>query len=872
MIALVRSLFVAIFLFAGGIVWGGQGFSAVHIVSGSQADDVESRYVSLLKDRLGVTSTVPVTVGRLPEKFAGLAIHIGTLQSHPALKALANRLAVTLPTDADPGPEGFVLASKSDSGRQSVLAIGSDRRGVLYAVGELLRQIVGRGPLVEFPVNLDLRRAPRWPVRGLIVTQGATICELTGARKWTRDELREAHLNYALAGANTFEIGANGGPDDLFTFLKSYGLDLLVCIVANQGSGPPEWQAKEAIGRNGYLNPSIPAARAALLKQHEALFKQMPDFDYVHFKSGDGGGDESEASAPYGRALIHLCADYAPILRKYHPRIRIFVGNQKLDNAGDKAIFEYLQAQPRDWLDGIIYGPGSNAMGWSPGRRQDHRTDLFRYAGRGAQGGYLREMLHQLPPRQSILLFTDITHWVYSQYGLMDHEMIPDRNQQTPPKWDYDMYAHRPDRALAQVYNRRTFHARPTTYYKAFQETAVFTIGDVAYSEGHFDHANAWTYQRLFWNPHQSVADVVAEYACTHFGVEAASKMTEAIFTLEKNLETPIANNAGIDRLTALVEQAGELMPADLKARSYLWRQYMEKAYLDKYIQLDVRQQNSAVEEITKKLMTAFHGSDLDTTVASIATTRLPTPSLEMLKLKSAADKLGRESDRIYGVRNDGYFNLRQDYVGFGWLGRQLKRAAAASSTAARRTLVEQILYYEDAGVDGFYDDAGDPEKSPHLVYGWPYDGGGISTENRRSQQTMAYTTDEKKGVTFQYDNLDPHAEYRVRLSLVRPKYKSRYAQRHRQTSQSIYAGEIPLIKDLELPEFHAEYFEYDIPAAAIVDGKLTLSMRKQTGIGEGLQSEVTVWRNTGGWGTLVSEVWLIKKGEPKRYQVNNPQ
>lgn len=72
------------------------------------------------------------------------------------------------------------------------------------------------------------------------------------------------------------------------------------------------------------------------------------------------------------------------------------------------------------------------------------------------------------------------------------------------------------------------------------------------------------------------------------------------------------------------------------------------------------------------------------------------------------------------------------------------------------------------------------------------------------------------------------------------------------------------------MPEFRAEYFEYDIPAEAITDGRLTLSMRKQAGIGEGLQSDITVWRNTGGWGTLVSEVWLMKKGAPKQYEAKN--
>jgi hypothetical protein len=810
-----------------------------------------------------------VTIGALPNEFHGLAIHLGTSQSALDLKLLAKKFGVVLPSEADPGAEGYVLASKFDSGVQHVLAMGTDRRGVLYAVGEILRQVAGRGSELEFPEQLNVRHAPRWAVRGLIVSQGATICELTGARQWTRDELRTAHLDYALAGANTFELGADGGPDDMFSFLKSYGLDALVCIVANGGKGPPEWQAKEAIGRIGYLSPSIPAAREALLKQHEAAFKSMPAFDYIHFKSGDGGGDESEASAPYGRTLVHLCAELAPILKKYHPNIKIFVGNQKLDNAGDNAIFEYLQAQPRDWMNGIMFGPGSNAMGWAPGRRQDHRTDLFRYARRGAQGGYLREMLHQLPPRQSILLFTDITHWVYSQYGLMDHEMIPDRNYQTPPQWDYDMYSHKPDPAMAQVYNRRTFHARPSAYFKAFRETAEYAIGDVAYSEGQFDHANSWTYQRLFWNPHQSLTDVVGEYARSHFGREAAAAMTDAIFTLEKNLETPIADNPGIDRLVSLVVQAGQLMPEDLKVRNYLWRQYAEKAYLDKYIQLDVRQQTALVERLTSELKAAFFNGHLDATVASLAKASLPDASPEMLEYKAGAERFGNESDRLFGVRNDGYFKLMQDYVGFGWLQKQIKLAAVATPTI-RKSIVEQILYNDDPGVGGFYDDAGDPERSPHLVHGWTYGDGAVSKENRKSQRTMAFTTDEKQGVTFQYDDLDPQATYRVRLSLVRPKYKARYADRHKQTSQSIYADDFPLVKDLKLPEYYAEYFEYDIPPAAVADGKLTLTFRKQSGIGEGLPSDVTIWRNTGGWGTLVSEVWLMKNGAPKCYQANS--
>jgi hypothetical protein len=868
----VRIGIAVCYLLAGRLVHAESRFGAVHIVPGKNADEIEQRYVHLLRERIAEITTAPVTVGPLTEKFTGLVVHIGTPQSHPELAGLAETLAIPLPSEFDPGAEGFVLASRpaataNDPKTSSavVLAIGADRRGVLYAVGEILRQIIGRGDAVSFPADLHLRRAPRWAVRGLIVSQGDTIRDLTGSRRWTQEELQRAHLDYALAGANTFEVGA--GDRGLFAFLKSYGLDALTVITANAGSGPAAWQAKEAIGRLGNLSPGIPEARAALLKQKEALFKSMPEFDYVHFKSGDAGGDESEVSAPFGRALIYLCEDDSRTLRKYHPRTKIFVGNQKLDNAGERAIFEYLQAAPRDWIDGICYGPGSNAMGWTPGRRQDHRTDLFHYARRGALGGYLREMLHQLPPRQSILLFTDLTHWVYSQYGLMDHAMIPDRNHQTPPKWDYWMYERKPCEEMARVYNRRTFHARPRNYYHVFQETAEFAIGDVAYSEGHHDHLNQWIYQRLFWDPHQTVESVVSEYARAHFGPAAAASMAEAIFKLETNLQTPIRGNTGIDRLVELVEKAGKEMPDADRKRNYLWREYFQRAYLDKYIQLDVLLQDERMAEVLAQLRSAFEGGNLDDVVLKLRDTRLPKPSSEMLRLKSEAERIGEESDRLFGVRNEGLFNLKQDYIGFGWVTREINRAADAPSTAQRREIVERILYFDDPGEGGFYDIAGDPEQAPHLVYGWPYGDAAVSSKNRPSQRKMAFTTDEERGVTFRYDHLDPAAQYRVRFTLVRPRYAPRYAVRQKQTSESIYADDIVLAENLKLPESVADFFEYDIPRSATSDGQLVLTFKKQPGVGEGLKSDVTIWRNTGGWGTLVSEVWLMKKGAPKRYQ-----
>lgn len=854
-----KSFALILFTLATFAAGAQQTFSSVRIVSGSNADAIERRYADLLASRITEWG-IPAQIGDVGSiEAASLTVHLGRLESYPELAQIADAVRVTPPRYIDPGPEGFVLASRDTAAGRVVLAIGTDRRGVLYAVGEFLRQMEPRGDMIEFPGDLEVRRAPRWPVRGLIVSQGHTMQQLSGARDWTEAEHQRAYLEFALAGSNTFEIGATDRKT--YDFLKLYGLDTLTNINGNSGDGPPEWQAKEAIGRTGYLSPAIPEARARLLELREALFKSMPAHDYVHIKSGDGGGDESEAAAPYGGTFVRLCEDYARILHRHHPNTKVFIGNQKLDNAGDLAIFEYLQEEPREWISGIVYGPGSNAMGWMPGRRQDHRTDLFEYARHGALSGYLRYMLHQLPPQQDILLFTDLTHWVYSQYGLMDHEIIPDRDHMTPPEWDSWMYDRRPDEAMAMVYDRRTFHARPRNYYRVFQETAEFAIGDVAYSEGHHDHFNQWMVQRLFWEPDRSVEDTVLEYARAHFGPEAAPTMAEAIFQLEENLQTPIADNNGVERMGSLVERAGRAMSPQRMERDYLWRQYLQRAYIDRYIRLDVRRQQARYDQLVRRLQNALQRGRLSVELKALDTDLEQAPSRDMDNLLAAAKRLGDESERVYGVRNTGLFNLEHDYFGLGWLLREVERAKAAADETAQRGIIRQAVYYEDPGPGGFYDNAGVPGEAPRLVYGWPYGDGGFSDANRRSQRTMAFTTDEERGVTFRYTGLDPSVSYRVRLTLVRPRYLERFGKFQHQTGQSIYADNIALAENLELPEYQSEFFEFDIPKSATEDGELLLWMKKQPGVGEGLASDISIWRNTGGWGTLVSEVWLMRAG-----------
>ena len=127
-----------------------------------------------------------------------------------------------LPNATGPGPEGFTIRRNRD-----------------------VIQIIG----VE--------------VRGTGVSQGHTITQFMGSRAWTVEEWQRAVVGYELVGANTFSMGYGVNENDpQYWFVRRLGMKVLLAHNPNQGTGEPQWSAKEAIGRSGYLCLSVPEARA----------------------------------------------------------------------------------------------------------------------------------------------------------------------------------------------------------------------------------------------------------------------------------------------------------------------------------------------------------------------------------------------------------------------------------------------------------------------------------------------------------------------------------------------------------------------------------------------------------------------------------
>jgi hypothetical protein len=368
-----------------------------------------------------------------------------------------------------------------------------------------------------------------------------------------------------------------------------------------------------------------------------------------------------------------------------------------------------------------------------------------------------------------------------------------------------------------------------------------FSEGDIIYSEGYHDEFHQYMWNRLLWNPNRRLNDVMTEYCRFHFGPRAAPEMVAAMLQLEKNLELPLAENDGIDRYYLLVREAGWKIPHHLMAGNYRWMLHMQKAALDKYFQLRLRREqarDAALQSLAK--------NEPDKAVAKAqALLAEPLETPDMAALKEEARRLGEESDRTIGLRNVGYFSANKPLTSMGWTVTQFEAAAAATGQQ-RRAVLHRLAHYEDAGLGGYYDDAGSPGRQPHLIRGDSYDASSrMDPDNRPSQNSIAYSIEDPQGVAFQYSDLDPVARYRVRVTMVAPRMRSADSwPEQAKRLQSILADGEYVVRDVEIPRYKAQIFEYDVPGSATGDGTL----------------ELVFERGAGAAGVVVSEVWLLKK------------
>jgi hypothetical protein len=296
---------------------------------------------------------------------------------------------------------------------------------------------------------------------------------------------------------------------------------------------------------------------------------------------------------------------------------------------------------------------------------------LFVYPGKGRTNRYVAEMLHALPLDQHIVHFSDITHWIRSQYQVDN-----------------------PEPNIVKAYNRRMFHTRPRAMYDIFQQIMPISEGDIIYSEGNHDEFHQYLWARLLWNPNRDLEDVMREYCVLYFGEASAEPMIQAMIQLEKNLVAPLDTNPGIARYYALVKEAGQKMPTWRMKRDYRWRLHMQKAALDQYLQYKLRNEMDRETQIRQILGSARPGQFDRAVKQGLNILKQPlTDTGEMRALWDEAGRLGDETNRLHGDRNIGYPRMRtltlRNFTGEIAV---LEQAQSAASDADKARLIQNVI------------------------------------------------------------------------------------------------------------------------------------------------------------------------------------
>lgn len=691
-------------------------------------------------------------------------------------------------------PEGYQLWVDSTARRATtILVVGNDSRGVMFGVGRLLRALEFRNHQLFFPADLHLATAPRYLIRGVQLAYRATPNTYD---KWDINQFDQYIRELMIFGANAIEIhpGFDDDPDrnefmttppqkmmaELTELLDAYDLDV--------------WMWYPALETH-YEDPEI---LTQALKTRQEIFKKCKRLDALFVPGGDPGETPPEKLMPFlGRLSITL--------RREHTKAELWLSPQGFSAEELKYLSTYLNEIQPTWLTGLVYGPWVSTS-----------LPKFREA---------------IPDKYPIRRYPDITHCVRCQYPA--------------PDWDL---------AFARTLGREPINPQPMWQAHIHRTLAEFARGSIAYSEGVNDDVNKIIWLALEWDPAADVVDVLRQYSrflMPEIDTEAA---TQGIINLEKNWQGPLLLNKQV-KSTLFDWQSLEKRVTPELLNNWRFESLLFRAYYDAFIQRKLFLETE-IETTVLEILRQSGDKSPQQVIQRVLEILNSTKSVKLAgDLRQKIDDLGERlfqhigmqlSAKKYGAKSeergavldflDVSLNNRE------WLVQELSRLQTLEDPSAQRQGIEQIVYWENSGPGGFYDNLGNPQQQPHLQpgAGMEVDPGFVESaqnevygkpEWRLSWQCQGQTLYETP-LHLRYANLDPAADYRLRVI---------YAGRFK-ASLRLVANEEFTIHEA-LPTTDLKPLEFPIPRQATASGTLDL-----------------MWHRAEGRGCQVAEVWLIRE------------
>jgi hypothetical protein len=748
--------------------------------------------VEEVEKRTGIRMPV-VTDGRAdPERPW---ITVDRLDALPA--ATRRRSLGDLPA---PGPEGFVLSSADDRGALRIVVAGADERGVLFGVGQLLREMgMNRGALHVPPLHRS--STPQARLRGHQLGYRPKANSYDG---WTVATWDQYIRDLAVFGANAIELIPPRSDDDatsphfpipqmpvmveMSRIADSYGLDVWIWYPALDESY------------------AAPGAIERAVAEWADVFRQLPRVNAVMVPGGDPGDTRP-------RDLFPLLERQKESLRRFHPGATLWLSPQGFTAEWMDEFYGLVRQEPA-WLDGIVFGP-------------QVRDPLPR----------LRE---RLPARYPIRHYPDITHSLRAQYPV--------------PDWDV---------AHALTSGREPINPRPVDQTAIFRATDRHTIGFVAYSEACDDDVNKAIWSRLGWDRDTSPRETLMEYARYFAGHADAVRLADGLWGLERNWRGPLADNKEVEE-TLAVFQALEREGSDLTRDNWRVEMALYRAYYDAYVRrrlvAERAQQARAMEALAGAPISGSAAALASAEDALAAQPREAAAAALRDRIEDLARRLYEHARMQLSVSRYGAIGVERgatlDTVDVPlndreWLVPRLQKIRALPDERHRLDSIGALAHWGDAPEAGdFYDDLGNPARQPHLRRhpGIPddpsrFESGATGFGEGKGWRTSWVSHAESfydDPLELAYQGLDPEASYMV-FVVCGGDLEDGVELRLTANGATEIHGWLPKPK---VPE----PMGFAVPRDATRSGRLTLEWRQKPGSGGS------------GRGTQVAEVWLARE------------
>lgn len=474
-----------------------QDFSRAFLLLEKNAPPLVNKAAQILAQRVFEKSAIRLELANTIPKnglpFIYLGLSCGPLQGF-ALKA-------RLENSEKPGSEGYRIALSGKDELCACALIGADERGVLFAVGRLLRLMHCDEGVFSLPAGYLTSQTPLSAVRG---HQLAYRPKTNAYDAWTPEIYDRYIQDLALFGNNTIEIlPPDSDDEDINELMKYDPLEMMVKLsetIHSYGMDVSVWY------------PNMFAEEideAGLLKEdgvRHLVFSSLPYLDHIFIPGGDPGHF-------FPKKLFETAKRFIKIGRRYHPKVKLWLSPQSFfpSSAWSEEFFSLLAEEP-DWLYGVCFAP------WT-------RNDIVT----------LRE---RTPARYALRNYPDICHSLRCQYPV--------------PKWN--IYQ-------AFTLGREFINPRPLDEKNIHNLFVKYNIGCVCYSEGINDDLNKFIWLDQEWDPNTKASQTLVDYSSLFIDFEKAEDLTRGFLLLEENLQGDFESNPSVkkafDLWTRLEEELG---------------------------------------------------------------------------------------------------------------------------------------------------------------------------------------------------------------------------------------------------------------------------------------------------------------------------